>query len=100
MLLTSNLGFAILFLSFPVVGITLPFTYKLSTLFSALENIVIALLNLPGLFSDVNLTFTKPFSPGLIEPVDQLGVVHPQPAFTSCNVNGSSPVFEKMNSQS
>jgi hypothetical protein len=100
MRLSSLLSCPILFLSFPGVGITLPFTINFITLFSALEVIVIDLLNLPGLFSDLYKTLTKPFSSGLIEPVDQLVIVHPQDALTLISFNGSSLVFEKKNSYS
>jgi hypothetical protein len=78
----------------------LPFTINFITLFSELEVTVIDLLNLPGLFSDLYKTLTKPFSLGLIEPVDQLGDVHPQDALTLISFNGSSPVFEKVNTYS
>ena len=83
-------------MNFPGVGITLPLTFNVTTLFSALEVTVIDFPNPPGLFSDVYLTLTKPFSPGFTEPVDQLGDVHPQDAFTLIIFNGSSPVFEKI----
>lgn len=98
--LDSKCKFPILYfvLNFPGKGITLPFTINFITLFSAFEVTVIDLLNLPGLFSDLYKTLTKPFSSGSIEPVDQLGVVHPQEAFTFVIFKGSSPVLEKIKS--
>ena len=68
---------------------------NLITPFSAFEDTLIVFLKLPGLFSDKYLTLTKPVSLGLIVPVDQLGDVQPQPAFTLIIFSGSSPVLEK-----
>jgi len=48
-------------------------------------------MKFPDLFSGSNRTLIYPSSPGSIKPVDQLGVVQPQPAFTFFSLRGSSP---------
>jgi len=58
----------------------------------------IDLPKLPGLLFESNSTEMIPVCPGSISSVDQLGAVHPQPAFTFNNLNDSSPVLEKLKS--
>lgn len=55
---------------------------------------------LPGLLLESNSTEIVPVCPGCISPVDQLGAVQPQPAFTFTRWNGSSPVLVKLKSTS
>ena len=81
-------------------GITFPITFNLTTLFFALEVMVMVLLNFPDLFSGKKRTLIKPLWDGLIIPVDQPGTVQPQEVSTSINFKGLSPVFENMKSYS
>jgi len=80
----------------PGVGTTSPLIVSfVSSLFIEVFTFIV-LLNFPGLLSDLYATVINPFSPAFISSVDQLGVVHPQPALTFTSLKGSSPVFVKL----